>query len=438
MKKLCKTKKSAVRGGIRACASAIALICLCSFVAGCAVKSLGLDDSLSGGTSSGGISESTPSGGSDLENDSGNEKTDGENEAGSGEITDSGENTGAGETPFAGDDSTNTSEGTADDGIIPRRAAFYADGQLIYTSDILGDEIIAKPAVPPRAGYEGKWVRISAQSKTTLRFEARYTPIVYEIDYKLNRGMVPAGQEVPATYTVETPSFEFFIPARTGYLFCGWFSEAEYLHQTSGVERGSTGNLRIYAKWSADPSAVKIVAVHGGELNGTSLKFTLSAGQSKLSLADKIDCGALCDFELEATGGKTIPAESLQNGVNTFTLRVFLKDDETAQSAVSDGNAAAETAEAFYTVEVYKQFKVTVTYMWNGKVLYTEKATAGRTYVVCDLSVLDAETLAELSMQYTEVELENAYWQDETGNHVGETLVPDGNVTLRLCIAETR
>lgn len=183
---------------------------------------------------------------------------------------------------------------------------------------------------------------------------------------------------------------------------------------------------------------MKIVAVHGGELNGTSLKFTLSAGQSVLSLADKIDCGALCDFELEATGGKTIPAESLQNGVNTFTLRVFLKDDETAQSGGADGNAAAETAEAFYTVEVYKQFKVTVTYMWNGKVLYTEKATAGRTYVVCDLSVLDEETLAELSMQYTEAELENAYWQDETGNHVGETLVPDGNVTLRLCIAETR
>ena len=303
MKKLCKTKKSAVRGGIRARASAIALICLCSFVAGCAVKSLGSDDSLSVGTSSGGIPESTPSGGSGLENGSGNEKADGENEAGSGEITDSGENTGAGETPFAGDDSTNPSDKTADDGIIPRRAAFYADGQLIYASDILGDEIIAKPAVPPRAGYEGEWVRISAQSETTLRFEARYTPIVYEIDYKLNRGMVPAGQEVPATYTVETPSFEFFIPARTGYLFCGWFSEAEYLHQTSGVERGSTGNLRIYAKWSADPSAVKIVAVHGGELNGTSLKFTLSAGQSELSLADKIDCGALCDFELAATGG---------------------------------------------------------------------------------------------------------------------------------------
>lgn len=179
MKKLSKTKKSAVRGGIRACASAIALICLCSFVAGCAVKSLGSDDSLSGGTCSGGIPESTPSGGSGLENGSGNEKTDGENEVDSGKITDSGENTGTGETPFGGDDSTNPSEGTADDGIIPRRAAFYADGQLIYTSDILGDEIIAKPAVPPRAGYEGEWVRISAQSETTLRFEARYTPIVY-------------------------------------------------------------------------------------------------------------------------------------------------------------------------------------------------------------------------------------------------------------------
>ena len=76
--------------------------------------------------------------------------------------------------------------------------------------------------------------------------------------------------------------------------------------------------------------------------------------------------------------------------------------------------------------------------MWNGKVLYTEKATAGRTYVVCDLSVLDAEALAELSMQYTEAELENAYWQDETGNRVGETLVPDGNVTLRLCSADTK
>lgn len=73
--------------------------------------------------------------------------------------------------------------------------------------------------------------------------------------------------------------------------------------------------------------------------------------------------------------------------------------------------------------------------MWNGKVLYTEKATAGRTYVVCDLSVLDAEALAELSMQYTEAELKNAYWQDETGNRVGETLVPDGqrNVAPLYC-----
>lgn len=160
----------------------------------------------------------------------------------------------SGETDHSGNTPSGDEEAFADDDAetSARYAEYYADGKLILRCAIatFGGMVHDEPLVPEKDGYSCEWREVASKDKNVIRYEAQYTVIVYTITYIVQRGKLPDGMANPQEYTVETPTFGLYIPQRRGYVFCGWYTEKEpYINKIERIERGSTGNITLYAKW---------------------------------------------------------------------------------------------------------------------------------------------------------------------------------------------
>ena len=79
---------------------------------------------------------------------------------------------------------------------------------------------------------------------------ARWTPITYNITYDYAGGQ---GTN-PATYTVETPTFQLAV-TRLGYTFLGWTgSNGDVPQPIVQIATGSTGDRNYTANWEINPS----------------------------------------------------------------------------------------------------------------------------------------------------------------------------------------
>ena len=111
---------------------------------------------------------------------------------------------------------------------------------------------------PTRSGYSFKgWysdskykTRVTSYKKGTKgnkKLYAKWSKNTYRITYKLNGGKNIKSN--PSTYSV-TSSISLKNPSRKGYSFKGWYSDSKYKNKVTSI-RKRTGNLTLYAKWSA-------------------------------------------------------------------------------------------------------------------------------------------------------------------------------------------
>lgn len=111
---------------------------------------------------------------------------------------------------------------------------------------------------PSRSGYSFKgWyadskykTRVTSYKKGTKgnkKLYAKWSKNTYRITYKLNGGKNTKAN--PSTYSV-TSSISLKNPSRKGYSFKGWYSDSKYKNKVTNIKK-RTGNLTLYAKWSA-------------------------------------------------------------------------------------------------------------------------------------------------------------------------------------------
>ena len=97
-------------------------------------------------------------------------------------------------------------------------------------------------------------------------FRANWTPYEYKITYVLNGGTLDAN--TPGNYTIETPTFQLVEPSRENFSFLGWYTTKTFEEgtQITQITQGSTGHLKLYAKWGADVCTITY-ELNGGENN---------------------------------------------------------------------------------------------------------------------------------------------------------------------------
>ena len=70
----------------------------------------------------------------------------------------------------------------------------------------------------------------------------------YTITYNLDGGT--NYDDAPTTYTIETDTIILGIPTKDGYVFAGWYDNAEFDGiPVTQIAKGSTGDKTFYAKW---------------------------------------------------------------------------------------------------------------------------------------------------------------------------------------------
>ncbi len=89
---------------------------------------------------------------------------------------------------------------------------------------------------------------VESSENGSVTLYAQWKPITYTITYHLNGGKNVNGN--PKSYHVTTPTIKLKTPKRKGYKFGGWYSDAKYKKKVTFITRGSTGNKKLYAKWT--------------------------------------------------------------------------------------------------------------------------------------------------------------------------------------------
>lgn len=114
-------------------------------------------------------------------------------------------------------------------------------------------------AVVTKVGYsfdgwysDGAFTQVAADkilkgSTGNLDYYAKWTPIEYVITYNLFGGSY-VGEGNPGNYNIEQ-EITLKTPEREGYVFGGWYTLSEGGERVEVIEKGTTGNIDLYARW---------------------------------------------------------------------------------------------------------------------------------------------------------------------------------------------
>ncbi|MBO4728429.1 MAG: InlB B-repeat-containing protein [Spirochaetaceae bacterium] len=181
---------------------------------------------------------------------------------------------------------TYTDSGSGGLSVVKRTVTFNTNGGTAVASQNINDGSTAtRPSDPTKNGctFAGWYsdagltssYNFASAVNTDITVYAKWNTINYSITYNLNGGTNSASN--PASYTVNTSAITLADPARTGYAFGGWYSDGGFNNRITAIPNGSTGNVILYAKWTANSYKVKFNS-NGG--TGTMADLSIAYGTS--------------------------------------------------------------------------------------------------------------------------------------------------------------
>ncbi len=95
--------------------------------------------------------------------------------------------------------------------------------------------------------YKYRVTSIKKGSTGNKTLYAKWSKNTYKLSYQLNGGK---NGKNPSSYTVTSNTITLKSPTRKGYTFKGWYSDSKYKYKVTSIKKGSTGNKKLYARWS--------------------------------------------------------------------------------------------------------------------------------------------------------------------------------------------
>lgn len=109
--------------------------------------------------------------------------------------------------------------------------------------------IIRLQAGIPRQTEKVSLIKTKQKIKLTknITLYAQWKLTKYKITYKLNGGK--NAKKNPTAYTYKTSTIKLKNPTRKGYVFKGWYLDKKFKKKVTVINKGSSGNKTLYAKW---------------------------------------------------------------------------------------------------------------------------------------------------------------------------------------------
>ena len=170
--------------------------------------------------------------------------------------------------------------------VIVRRLPTYTvsfdenGGSSVENMTIQEGDSIQMPATKKTGYYfdgwtvDGELVTFPYVITKNIEFTSKFTPVVYNITYNLNGGMLETDKN---SYTIESNTITLDEPTRTCYTFGGWHTDNTFENAITEIKTGSYGNIELYAKWT--PIVYDITYNLNGGVNNeeNSASFTIES-----------------------------------------------------------------------------------------------------------------------------------------------------------------
>ncbi len=144
----------------------------------------------------------------------------------------------------------------------------------------------------PNFAESTKVTEITKDTRGNLTLYARFIPS-YNITYKLDGGTNGAGN--PASYEEGTGVSSFADATKKGYTFDGWYSDAAYTKKVTKISATETGDMTLYAKFTAITEIYNITYELDGGTNGAGNPASYEEGIGVPAFADATKKGYTFD-----------------------------------------------------------------------------------------------------------------------------------------------
>ena len=266
-------------------------------------------------------------------------------------------------------------------GQVEFKLSFIVDGEVYASIDTSGDEVITMPDDPEKEDYifdgwywdEDTWQRpftansllnepISSDMSVYAKWlEEDITKRSYTVSFNSFGGSAVSDVTVQYGKLLTEPSE----PARTGYVFVGWYKDADLKTEWDFAFDTVTEDITLYAKWvdESDATGCDILSADGFEVDGNTLSVKVPNAQEHFALSEAITVSPYAEWTVtsDITGNAEIPSATvpLAVGDNTYYINVV------------SGNGSNKKQ---YTVEIRRRDIYTVTYSFsNGSADVTEQ-----------------------------------------------------------------
>ena len=257
-------------------------------------------------------------------------------------------------------------------GVVEISVNFVVDGEAYHTISTTGEEAITMPQNPTKEGYvfDGwYWDNNTFQKPFTansllnqelsgdMSVYAKWTleditKKNYDLTFNSMGGSDVTSQSILYGNVANAPTN----PAKTGYIFVGWYKEADFTTKWNFSADTVTENTTLYAKWVAENDAQGSVIIEAPsfEMNDRALSIEIPNAQEHLVISDLITVSPYATYKV------TTDIEG-QNEIPSGTVPVSVGDN-TFYILVTSGTGSNKTQ---YTVNVHRRLMLNVVYDFN-------------------------------------------------------------------------
>ncbi len=218
---------------------------------------------------------------------------------------------------------------------VSYNAGAYGSGSIGSSTKTAYEDLTLSSSTFTRAGYNQTGWSTSDGGEKAYDLGGRYSlnqnitlyPVWTIVEYSITYNYAVVGLDDvtsngnPASYTIELGAITLAAPTKTGFTFEGWYDNQGFLGDAkTSIEAGTTGNIALYAKWTASTNTSYTVKHY--QQNITDDNYTeITADEQSLSGTTNANSTATAKNYTGFTA-KSITQQSI-NGDGTTVVSVY-------------------------------------------------------------------------------------------------------------------